>query len=213
MPARTTAASSARVLKCWPPPRLDLWGMVALCHMAPAPMAGYFVLDRFSRYDPSVATTWQPFPKYSPLGSAFRCRCRHGAALTRSGVQRRWVSISEAWKVDLSISKGMLTSDGHSLCHSGNGIRECSGNRCVFEKKLRSRAKFFGIPHSPSHSLTFLRKRMSHSPIPIPSGFKWMTIADAHSNFVWLLGLDFGSFACLPQPRFQTHLSAFIQSM
>ena len=24
------------------------------------------------------------------------------------------------------------TSDGHLLCHSGNGIREWSGNRCVF---------------------------------------------------------------------------------
>jgi len=28
--------------------------MVALCHMIPDPMAGSFVLDRFSRNDPSV---------------------------------------------------------------------------------------------------------------------------------------------------------------
>ena len=28
--------------------------------------------------------------------------------------------------------KYVWSSDGHSLCHSGNGIREWSGNRCVF---------------------------------------------------------------------------------
>ena len=48
----TTAASSARVLECWPPTRSDLWGMAVSCHMNPAPMAGSFVLDRFSRNDP-----------------------------------------------------------------------------------------------------------------------------------------------------------------
>jgi len=26
----------------------------------------------------------------------------------------------------------LLHSGGHSLCHSGNGIREWSGNRCMF---------------------------------------------------------------------------------
>jgi len=56
--AMNTAASSARVLECWPPTRSDLWGMAASCHMTPVPMAGSFVLDRFSRNDPSVATTW-----------------------------------------------------------------------------------------------------------------------------------------------------------
>ena len=56
--AMTTAASSACVLECWPPTLLNLWGMAASCHMTPAPMAGSFVLDRFSRNDPSVATTW-----------------------------------------------------------------------------------------------------------------------------------------------------------
>jgi len=56
--AMITAASSARVLECWPSTRSDLWGMAASCHMTPAPMAGSFVLDRFSRNDPSVATTW-----------------------------------------------------------------------------------------------------------------------------------------------------------
>jgi len=54
----TTAASSARVLECWLPTRSDLRGLVALCHMTPAPMAGSFVVDRFSRNDESVATTW-----------------------------------------------------------------------------------------------------------------------------------------------------------
>ena len=55
--AITTVAKSARVLECWPPTRSDLWGIVASCHMTPAPMAGSFVLDRFSRNDSLVATT------------------------------------------------------------------------------------------------------------------------------------------------------------
>jgi len=54
----TTAASCACVLECGPPTHSDLWGMVVLCHMTPAPMAGSFVLDWFSRNDSSVASTW-----------------------------------------------------------------------------------------------------------------------------------------------------------